>query len=994
MKKMRRVVSALAVLAMLFTTFSCSSPETPENPKSEKEKDDAGKTDEPGSSDKPAQGSIVIDEGTSDASEEVGIKLTITVPANSSSLAIFRWDITENPNEFVGREIYETKNESNTAKTITFYDKYGIKKDHSYKYATATNYGERTEWREAVKAKADGWELPVLDKAPKASFEKASLTYTQVPHVSFKNSENYDYVFSPAYLFKTPWWMVEGAKESDGDFVDWDYGLWFGYNTEEPNEKSFEIGEDHRGLLLTLNDYNLTVFVDKGKNLNYVAYYEADAFDFPKTIYAENKVVEEGNDLVFTIPVPAGTHNVSLMKYDEKLKDYFEIASKPYPGDEPNPGKTEIKLKDLYEHEKGKEGEYFVTYDGKRYDGEKGIKVTPNETGHQRPVISNIKIEYKDSKLTVKKAPTIQKAKNDKYWLILDYYDAKDPENGDAHVSIWFHEDCEGKTADLRKEQKLINDQELTLRTLRFNYTIEENGLMWDVHYNVPFEDLDVPGQIKIKKEMDTSGIQAENLIQFDVDIPRKMTSVAIQRREVDSKGAAVTGSDWEEVAAQWPILNDPNGWQSGSKHKFIERYTVEKDHYYEYRVEYLDETWNLYKIKNFGIHKAGADGYPKPVFKTGSNYPNISLNYDAAKRFVFKLENESIFDTVDLKGGAKPNWAVYSFMYAYEYNPWVGDEENNRSFVFEDDEFKTLATGCYPLTSFNFQCQHAEDYFDARIYYDINELDSSKIPFNFWRTAEELTDGGYKMTVGIPYDLLGKVWDITVQRREKPATDADKWSEDLDLDKDMVGYIGVTEADKGRWNKDSDEWHKKIDFYDYYGYEAGKTYQTRALIRYKEDEDSLDLEIREIPLGELTPSKNGLTAPILSGTPNITWEAEKEMLDITNSNDLNLTFTSGMPATWGITTANPLRWDLALSYQKQGDAKHGFWASFQIKPEFVPSEWGNRVREWNGLGTSYTLNCYEYGLLLYVPGQGIAQYIKLNVDDLDASAKSLKYPN
>ena len=37
-------------------------------------------------------------------------------------------------------------------------------------------------------------------------------------------------------------------------------------------------------------------------------------------------------------------------------------------------------------------------------------------------------------------------------------------------------------------------------------------------------------------------------------------------------------------------------------------------------------------------------------------------------------------------------------------------------------------------------------------------------------------------MTVGIPYDLLGKFWDITVQRREKPATDADKWSEDLDL--------------------------------------------------------------------------------------------------------------------------------------------------------------------------------------------------------------------
>ena len=52
------------------------------------------------------------------------------------------------------------------------------------------------------------------------------------------------------------------------------------------------------------------------------------------------------------------------MKYDEKLKDYFEIASKPYPGDEPNPGKTEIKLKDLYEHEKGKEGKYYVTYDG------------------------------------------------------------------------------------------------------------------------------------------------------------------------------------------------------------------------------------------------------------------------------------------------------------------------------------------------------------------------------------------------------------------------------------------------------------------------------------------------------------------------------------------------------------------------------------------------------------------------------------------------------
>ncbi len=999
MKKMRRVVSALAVLALLFTTFSCSSPETPENPKSEKEKDDAGKTDEPGSSDKPAQGSIVIDEGTSDASEEVGIKLTITVPANSSSLAIFRWDITDNPNEFVGREIYETKNESNTAKTITFYDKYGIKKDHSYKYATATNYGERTEWGEAVKAKADGWEPPVLDKAPEASFENASFTYTQVPHVSFKNSENYGYAFSPAYLFKTPWWMVEGAKESDGDFVDWDYGLWFGYNTEHPNDKSFGIGEDHRGLLLTLNDYNLTVFVDKGKNLNYVAYYEADAFDFPQTIYAENKVVEEGNDLVFTIPVPAGTHNVSLMKYDEKLKDYFEIASKPYPGDEPNPGKTEIKLKDLYEHEKGKEGKYFVTYDGKRYDGYDydkkqggGISYTPKEMSRKQPVISDIKVVFDGSNIQLTKAPKIENVtinKETNYWFILDYLDAENPNNEDGRVSVWFHrgacEDSEKKTVehDVTDMQKnLTNGQKLALRTLRFNYAIEEDGLMWDVHYNVPFAELDVPANLTINKEINTSDIKAENQISMSISFPERLAAINILRREVDNAGKPVT--DYEQIGWQGPKANDKEHFEIAQTKNFTDRYTVQKDHYYEYKAEFIDEDWNYKGQQNLGIHLAGKDGYPKPVFSE-SNYPEIIVEY-TDKGPLFKITNEDALNSMNYSSAeATPFWISFNLWYSNgvtDFYPWLGSYGTaNRTFQISNAEFWAAGTGVYSLQSFCINDQFQGDYFDRQFWYDVKDLDTEKIlpAINNW--PNEMKNGGFELDIKLPfyyYNQEKEIQDIYVQCREKPATDPYKWEP----------VVAEPAVRKGCLSKEIFKGRVKdgiVHFKDYYGFEKGKTYQYRALVRVDENWDVIDL-----PLCEVTPTKDSFAIPAFKDgvKPEFNWDAETQTLTATNKPALDV--SAALLAEWGC--GDKYEWAVSSGYL--GETDGGFWPWFLLKSGDTWNELYTTfsVDDWNNLGNEYSMTANEYYLEIYIPGEGIGQCIPLSTDDL-GTAKTLTRP-
>lgn len=983
MKKMRRVVSALAVLAMLFTTFSCSSPETPENPKSEKEKDDAGKTDEPGSSDKPAQGSIVIDEGTSDASEEVGIKLTITVPANSSSLAIFRWDITENPNGFVGREIYETKNESNTAKTITFYDKYGITKDHSYKYATANNWGSRTEWGEAVKAKADGWELPELKTAPKASFENISLTYTQVPLVQFKNSENYDYAFSPAYLFKTPWWMVEGAKESDGDFVDWDYGLWFGYNTEHPNDKSFGIGEDHRGLLLTLNDYNLTVFVDKEKNLNYVAYYEADAFDFPQKIYAENKVVEEGNDLVFTIPVPAGTHNVSLMKYDEKLGDYFEIASKPYPDEAPNERRTEIKLKDLYEHEKGKEGKYFIAYDGwKRYDGYDydknqggGISYTPKEMRRKQPVISDIKVVFDGSNIRLTKAPKIENVtinEETNYWFILDYLDAENPNNEDGRVSVWFDrgacEDSEKKTVehDVTDMQKnLTNGQKLALRTLRLNYTIEENGLMWDVHYNVPFAELDVPANLTINKEINTSDIKAENEISMSISFPERLAEINILRREVDNDGKPVT--DYEQIGWQGPKVNDKEHFEIAQTKTFVDRYTVQEGHYYEYKAEFIDEDWNYKGQQNLGIHLAGKDGYPKPVFSE-SNYPEIIVEY-TDEGPLFKITNEDALNSMNYSTGATPYWISLNLWYTNgisDFYPWLGSYGTEfRTYQISKDEWLAAGTGVYSLQSFCINDQFQGDYFDRQFWYDIEELDADKIVDALYQSPVEMENGGFEMEIELPYNhhwkQVEKIRNVTIQCREKPATDSYNWPVD-DPDTSII------KGDLGDWSEKLKS-SGKLNFKDYFGFEKGKTYQYRAIIKVN------DWEALEFSLCEVTPTKDSYAYPTFKNDvkPALSWDSETETLSVTNNPELIL--PSGLPdIEW---------WQIELGYSNVKNDGSGFWPFFNRYPE------SDKDFKADNLGSSYTLNADYYRITLCLKGEDIIPNIFLPLDDL-GTAKTL----
>ena len=994
MKKIGRVIAALSVLAMLFTTFSCANPVDPETAK--KVIDDLNGDGEK-DKEKEDSGEVVIGEKDDESgTSKVGIELKVTIPAHSQQYSIFRWDTAQS--EDTNTEVYRMKNESDEPIEVTFFDRYGIFKNHTYKYCTENNWSGRSKWKYEVTAKEDGWQEPDIKIDPKAKFEDNSIVYTQKMELTYYEGESYDFAFMQAYVRENPWWMVEGAKEDEGPFFDYAFGFYPHYSGSEKKGKYNLIPDELRGLELTLTDQTLLIEIDENRVVEYIKHYAPDEFEFPQKIYAQNDVKENNDELCFTVPVPAGTHNVSLMKWDSDLNDYFEIASKPYPDETPLENAEQIILKDIFQHKAGEESHYFISYDGwKRYDGydegnredRRGIVFTPKNNGRACRDLTNIAATYKENIITLTAEP-IEK-NDDDYWLIFDYCDADYPDNEKARVSIWFYKGIvkRGEKPDLLKANNALMDgQKLQLRTLRYNYHDKENGV--DYHLALPIDNYEVPTEVTISKTTDTSKITSEDSIKFKIEIPKHTSGVCIQRREVDANGCKLT--DFEEVAAQWPILNDKDNFDKDIARDFIDHYTVLKGHYYQYRVLLSDERWRVVSVRDYGIHLANKDGNPRPEFATVDKYPEIKLDLDAKGfHFLLKTNNNSYLETMDFKGGTIPNWITFNPAYSngtQDVRPWVGAGKEDHLMPLE--EYKDLPTGFYDLYEFAVDSQFEGDYFDARFFYNVEELNFDKIAGRIVRPADELENGGYSFNIQIP-GWLGDFFDINVQRREKPSDDAVaySWSEDLDLDKDSVGRLHANDDDE-RFNFDT--W--TLSFNDYYGYEKDKTYQTRALIRYRDYGDpNGELKIYEMPLGEITAKKNSWTAPVISKAPKFSWDDENQILAITNPNELNLNFANDELTKWGISDTKPLKWDIAISYRKDGTFDQdppGLWCTYTIKPKYEPSIWGNRVQDWNNLGDTYTLKCYDCSVHLYVPGENITQVIPIDITDLAEAAKTL----
>jgi len=504
MKKIGRGIAALSVLAMLFTTFSCANPVDPETAK--KVIDDLNGDGEK-DKEKEDSGEVVIGEKNDESgTSKVGIELKVTIPAHSKQYSIFRWD-TAQP-EKTNTEVYRMKNESDEPIEVTFFDRYGILKNHTYKYCTENNWSGRSKWKYEVTAKENGWKEPSIKIAPMAKFEDNSIVYTQQMELTYHEGASYDFAFMQAYVRENPWWMVEGAKEDEGPFFDYAFGFYPHYSGSEKKGKYNLIPDELRGLELTLTDQTLFIEIDENRVVEYIKHYAPAEFEFPQKIYAQNDVKENDDELCFTVPVPAGTHNVSLMKWDSDLNDYFEIASKPYPDKTPLENAEQIILKDIFHHKAGEESHYFIAYDGwKRYDGydegnredRRGIVFTPKNNGRACRDLTNIAATYKENIITLTAEPIEEN--EDDYWLIFDYCDADYPDNEKARVSIWFYKGivARGEKPDLLKANNALMDgQKLQLRTLRYNYHDKENGV--DYHLALPLSNYDVPKTVTITK--------------------------------------------------------------------------------------------------------------------------------------------------------------------------------------------------------------------------------------------------------------------------------------------------------------------------------------------------------------------------------------------------------------------------------------------------------------------------------------------------------------
>lgn len=222
---------------------------------------------------------------------------------------------------------------------------------------------------------------------------------------------------------------------------------------------------------------------------------------------------------------------------------------------------------------------------------------------------------------------------------------------------------------------------------------------------------------------------KTESSIVLDVKVPAYSYKVEIQRREVDEFG--YPKSDFEEIGAQWPCYNDFDNWTKNQNKQFTDRYTVKEGHYYEYRAISYSENWNIVNTQKLGVHLAAYNGYPKPELST-TNYPEITWEKKEDGVY-FTIQNDDVLSTVDFKGGAIPVWITHNLRFQHYYgsvsvNPWLGCDDNQKSFKVPKAEYENAPTGIYNLTEFVVDDQFEGDYFDARFFYDVSKLNKDKI--------------------------------------------------------------------------------------------------------------------------------------------------------------------------------------------------------------------------------------------------------------------------
>ena len=476
-------------------------------------------------------------------------------------------------------------------------------------------------------------------------------------------------------------------------------------------------------------------------------------------------------------------------------------------------------------------------------------------------------------------------------------------------------------------------------------------------------------------------GDKLESSIELDVKVPANSYKVEIHRREVDKSGSPL--SEFEEIGAQWPSYNDSANWQKNQNKKFTDRYTVENGHYYEYRAISYNEDWDIAYTQNLGVHLAGYNGYPKPELSS-TNYPEIKWELKDDGLY-FKILNENVLTTMDYKEeGETPLWITHNLEYKHYYGyktltPWLGcgdDQKLVRYMKIED--YKALPTGIYKLNSFAVDAQFEGDYFDARFFYDVSKLNKDKIVTSIAHEPEEMEKGGFKMTVQLPvgYENVNVINDITIQCREKPAENPYDWPIHINEYQTRKGFL-TKDFFEGRVNN-----YGLIEFYDYFGFEAGKRYQYRAIVRINDDYKSLD-----IALGEVDATKDSLPKPTFKGgvKPAFSWNADTETLSVTNKPEL--VPSNELLTEWG----DKWEWGVALGYAQQ-DADEGYWPYFVLKAAnetWSETSMSYPVENWHKFkGKNYILNADEYYVVLIIPDQGICQYISLEPTELGDAVK------
>ncbi len=445
--------------------------------------------------------------------ELAGIELEVTIPANTECYSIRRFAPGTEDWEWNGDyEMYRLYNKTNKPVTKTIIDYYGLEKGKTYEYSYQLNYSENHKLGVKETAKANGKVRPKISNIPEASFDGSKLTYTVVPQVKYSNGENYNFNLGQSYLKVSPWWLIDGRKESEGDYTDWDFGWYPGYNPKNEDAKNQWIWDNVKGFELTLIDYTFSVYMEDG--IEYVAHYKPDAFNFPQKVYAQNDVSQEDDVIKITVPVMKGVTNVSLMRYNETLDDYVETASRWY-GDETPKGNLIITFTDPYGYKEGDKLHYYVQYDWwKRFDGydenkpsdKRGIYVTAANDGIKSPLVKiKPEVTYQNNAFTLTKKETVEfyNEESEGYWINIDYADSEYPDVYEKCYTFDVHEDTEvGITKNVLQDtgRKLTKGQTLKLSKVTFNYwygEFEEN-----YHWTLSSEEvanMNIPKTISIK---------------------------------------------------------------------------------------------------------------------------------------------------------------------------------------------------------------------------------------------------------------------------------------------------------------------------------------------------------------------------------------------------------------------------------------------------------------------------------------------------------------